>query len=97
TPNTTPVVTPVGDSIDVTTIGLTGDASATEGQSAVYTLTLSNPTNTDTQVTLNLTYGGSATRADYQGQDSITVTIPKGQTSVQFQLPIVDDSLVEGR
>ncbi len=97
TPITTPVVTPVSDSIDVTTIGLTGDASATEGQSAVYTLTLSNPTNTDTQVTLNLTYGGSATRADYQGQDSITVTIPKGQTSVQFQLPIVDDSLVEGR
>ncbi|MBD8483989.1 immunoglobulin-like domain-containing protein, partial [Pseudomonas coleopterorum] len=101
TPIATPVVTPVGDSIDVTTIGLTGDASATEGQSATYTLTLSNPTNVDTQVTLNLSYGGTATRADYVGPDSngnsITVTIPKGQTSVQFQLPIVDDALVEGR
>ncbi|MET3715951.1 retention module-containing protein [Pseudomonas sp. PvP001] len=101
TPIATPVVTPVGDSIDVTTIGLTGDASATEGQSATYTLTLSNPTNVDTQVTLNLSYGGTATRVDYVGPDSnsnsITVTIPKGQTSVQFQLPIVDDALVEGR
>jgi uncharacterized protein YegL len=97
TPITTPVVTPVGDTIDVTTISLTGDASATEGQSATYTLTLSNPTNIDTKVTLNLTYGGTATRADHQGTDSITVTIPKGQTSIQFELPIVDDALVEGR
>ncbi|MEB2873041.1 retention module-containing protein [Pseudomonas rhizosphaerae] len=97
TPITTPVVTPVGDVIDVTTIGLTGDASVTEGQSATYTLTLSNPTNVDTQITLNLTYGGSASRSDFQGPDTITVTIPRGQTSVQFQLPILDDSLVEGR
>ena len=97
TPITTPVVTPVGDTIDVTTIGITGDASVTEGQSATYTLTLSNPTNVDTQVTLNLTYGGSASRSDYQGPDTITVTIPKGATSVEFTLPIVDDSLVEGR
>ncbi|MBD8614212.1 retention module-containing protein [Pseudomonas putida] len=97
TPITTPVVTPVGDVIDVTTIGLTGDASVTEGQSATYTLTLSNPTNVDTQITLNLTYGGSASRSDFQGPDTITVTIPRGQTNVQFQLPILDDSLVEGR
>ncbi|MBD8772159.1 type I secretion C-terminal target domain-containing protein, partial [Pseudomonas coleopterorum] len=97
TPNTTPVVTPVSDVIDVTTISLTGAASVTEGESASYTLTLSNPTNVDTQVTLNLSYGGSATRADYQGTDTITVTIKAGETSANFQLPIVDDALVEGR
>ena len=97
TPNTTPVVTPVGDVIDVTTVSLTGAASVTEGDSATYTLTLSNPTNVDTQVTLNLSYGGSATRADYQGTDTITVTIKAGETSANFQLPIVDDALVEGR
>uniref|UniRef100_UPI002499C86D immunoglobulin-like domain-containing protein n=1 Tax=Pseudomonas sp. PS01301 TaxID=2991437 RepID=UPI002499C86D len=96
-PNTTPVVTQVSDVIDVTTISLSGAASVTEGESANYTLTLSNPTNVDTKFTLNLSYGGSATGADYRGTDTITVTIKAGETTANFQLPIVDDALVEGR
>ncbi|MFP3373326.1 immunoglobulin-like domain-containing protein, partial [Pseudomonas sp. SIMBA_068] len=53
------VVTKVTDVVNNTTISITGDTSVTEGATAHYTLTLSNPAQTD--VTVTLKYSGTAT------------------------------------
>jgi len=93
----TPAVTQITDTVDTTTVSISGSTAVTEGQSAQYTLTLSNPADVDTDVTVRVTLTGTATSADYASAQVITVTIPKGQSSVDFNLNTLDDSLVEGK
>ncbi|NVZ73213.1 type I secretion C-terminal target domain-containing protein, partial [Pseudomonas costantinii] len=85
-------VTSITDSIDTTTISINGDASVTEGGTAHYTLTLSNPAQTD--VTVTLKYSGTATDgSDFTGV--YTVKIPAGASSVPFDIRTIDDTITE--
>ncbi len=86
------VVTKVTDVVNNTTISITGDASVTEGGTAHYTLTLSNPAQTD--VTVTLKYSGTATDgSDFNGV--YTVKIPAGASSVPFDIRTIDDKITE--
>ncbi|MCK6400287.1 MAG: hypothetical protein L6Q74_00005, partial [Sphaerotilus natans subsp. sulfidivorans] len=76
-------------------VALVGPASGsiTEGETARFTVSLSQPAATD--VTIKLTYSGTATDgSDYTAVTS--VTIPAGQSSVDFDLSTIDDALAEG-
>ncbi|WP_395609777.1 retention module-containing protein [Pseudomonas sp. B22129] len=86
------VTTKVTDVVTTTTISITGDASVTEGGTANYTLTLSNPAQTD--VTVTLKYSGTATDgSDFTGV--YTVKIPAGASSVPFTIGTIDDKITE--
>ncbi|WP_244973002.1 immunoglobulin-like domain-containing protein, partial [Pseudomonas edaphica] len=86
------VTTKVTDVVNNTTISITGDASVTEGGTAHYTLTLSNPAQTD--VTVTLKYSGTATDgSDFNGV--YTVKIPAGASSVPFNIATIDDRITE--
>ncbi|MCK6402722.1 MAG: Ig-like domain-containing protein, partial [Sphaerotilus natans subsp. sulfidivorans] len=79
---------------DTCLVSIAGPASVVEGQTATgYTVSLSQPAATD--VTIKLTYSGTATDgSDYTAVTS--VTIPAGQSSVDFDLSTIDDALAEG-
>ncbi|MCX2688486.1 type I secretion C-terminal target domain-containing protein, partial [Pseudomonas sp. DCB_AW] len=81
-----------GNQGDVTTIGITGTTSLTEGETGKYTLTLSNPAKAE--VTVTLTYSGTANGQDYTAVT--TVKIPANSSSVTFDIKTIDDKLVEG-
>uniref|UniRef100_UPI003CF829B9 immunoglobulin-like domain-containing protein n=1 Tax=Pseudomonas sp. PWP3-1b2 TaxID=2804656 RepID=UPI003CF829B9 len=86
------VTTKVTDVVSNTTISITGDTSVTEGGTANYTLTLSNPAQTD--VTVTLKYSGTATDgSDFTGV--YTVKIPAGASSVPFTIGTIDDKITE--
>uniref|UniRef100_UPI0035A57811 immunoglobulin-like domain-containing protein n=1 Tax=Pseudomonas fluorescens TaxID=294 RepID=UPI0035A57811 len=71
------VSTAVTDTTDNTTLTLTGSTAVVEGATASYTLTLSNPAQTD--VTVKLSYTGTATNgSDYTG---VTTVLIKAGTS----------------
>ncbi len=79
---------------DTCLVSITGPGTVVEGQTATgYTVSLSQPAATD--VTIKLTYSGTATDgSDYTAVTS--VTIPAGQSSVDFDLSTIDDALAEG-
>ncbi|WP_342650023.1 immunoglobulin-like domain-containing protein [Pseudomonas sp. REB1044] len=78
---------------DLTTVSIGGDTSVTEGDTAHYTLTLTSPSKTD--VTVTLSYSGTATNGqDYTGV--VTVKIPAGASTANFDVKTIDDQLVEG-
>jgi hypothetical protein len=89
----TPVATTVSDTIDTTTVSLSGAASVIEGASAGYTVSLTNAAQT--AVTVTLSYSGTAADGtDFTG--ITTVTIPAGASAASFSLATVDDALAEG-
>ncbi|WP_047290713.1 retention module-containing protein [Pseudomonas fluorescens] len=92
-PSTTPAVTSVADTIDTTTVSITGSTSVTEGQTASYTVSLTHPAQTD--VTLKIVYSGTAADgSDFTGV--YTVKIPAGASSAQFNVATIDDKITEG-
>ena len=62
---------------------------------ATYTVSLSNISTQDTTVTITIGGGTATTGVDYNPTTQ-TVTIPAGQTSVNFDIPIIDDTIFEG-
>ncbi|QXH48832.1 LapA family giant adhesin [Pseudomonas xanthosomatis] len=91
--NSTPAVTAVTDTINNTTVGITGSATVAEGSNATYTLTLSNAPQTD--VVVKLSYSGTATNGvDYTGVAS--VVIKANSTSATFTIPTLKDNITEG-
>ncbi|PKA70071.1 surface adhesion protein [Pseudomonas baetica] len=91
--NTTPAVTSVTDTIDTTTVSITGSTSVTEGQTASYTVSLNHPAQTE--VTLKIVYSGTAADgSDFTGV--YTVKIPAGASSAQFNVATLDDKITEG-
>ncbi|MFW9082664.1 retention module-containing protein [Pseudomonas sp. P2757] len=72
TPDPTPAVTTIVDSIDTTTVTLTAGNSVVEGGQITYTATLTNPAQTPVTVTLS---NGS------------TITIGAGQTTGSVNVP----------
>ncbi len=92
-PNTAPAVVQIVDSIDTTVASITGTQSVVEGQAATYTITLSNPAQTE--VTINLTYSGTAANGtDYT--QVVSVKIPANSSSVTFDLNTLNDTIPEG-
>ncbi|MDD0977364.1 immunoglobulin-like domain-containing protein, partial [Pseudomonas fontis] len=91
--NNTPAVTQVTDTLNNTTVSITGTPSVAEGGTATYTLTLSNTANAD--VTVRLSYTGTASNgSDYTGL--ATVVIKAGSNKVDFSIPTTKDSVTEG-
>nr|WP_256574469.1 MULTISPECIES: immunoglobulin-like domain-containing protein [unclassified Pseudomonas] len=91
--NPAPAVTAVTDTLNTTTLGITGSATVAEGNNATYTLTLSNPPQTD--VVVKLSYSGTATNGvDYTGV--ATVTIKANSNQATFTLPTIKDNVTEG-
>ncbi|AXJ02582.1 large adhesive protein [Pseudomonas fluorescens] len=91
--STTPAVTSVTDTIDTTTVSITGSTSVTEGQTASYTVSLNHPAQTE--VTLKIVYSGTAADgSDFTGV--YTVKIPAGASSAQFNVATIDDKITEG-
>ncbi|WP_407314151.1 retention module-containing protein [Pseudomonas sp. nanlin1] len=88
-----PVNTTVHEVTTATEVRITQSAdSVVEGAPAHYTLTLSN--TPQTAVTVNLTYSGTAQDgSDYS--KVVSVTIPGGQKSVNFDVSTLDDQLIE--
>jgi len=78
---------------DKVTIGISGDTSVVEGQTAHYTLTLSS--NAKSEVTVTLSYSGTAADGtDFRGVT--TVKIPANSNSVNFDIATINDKYVEG-
>ncbi|HDS1776363.1 TPA: type I secretion C-terminal target domain-containing protein, partial [Pseudomonas putida] len=82
-----------GNKGDVTTVGITGTTSLTEGETGQYTLTLSNASKSE--VTITLSYSGTAKNGDdFTGV--ATVKIPANSTGTTFNIATLNDKLVEG-
>ncbi|MFJ4445861.1 immunoglobulin-like domain-containing protein, partial [Pseudomonas sp. NPDC089422] len=91
--NMAPAVTAITDTLNNTTLGITGSATVAEGSTATYTLTLSNPPQTD--VVVKLSYSGTATNGvDYTGVAS--VTIKANSNTATFSIPTIKDNITEG-
>ena len=84
----------VEDTIDTTTVSITGDTSVIEGDTAQYTISLSNPPQGD--VTVEIQYSGTANGSDFTGTLPLEITIPSGTSSYDLDLSTFDDSIVEG-
>ncbi|WP_415772562.1 retention module-containing protein [Pseudomonas sp. LB3P38] len=92
-PSTAPAETNVTDTFDKTEVSITGSTSVTEGQTASYTVSLTNPAQTD--VTLKIVYSGTAADgSDFTGV--YTVTIPAGGSTASFNVATQDDRFTEG-
>ncbi|MHC8347092.1 immunoglobulin-like domain-containing protein [Pseudomonas sp. RT6P73] len=86
-------VTNVTDTLDRTEVSITGSTSVTEGQTASYTVSLTNPAQTE--VTLKITYSGTAADgADFTGV--YTVKIPAGASTASFNVATLDNRITEG-
>ncbi|QZP34622.1 retention module-containing protein [Pseudomonas sp. DR48] len=85
-------VTNVTDTLDKTEVSITGSTSVTEGQTASYTVSLTNPAQTE--VTLKITYSGTAADgSDFTGV--YTVKIPAGASTANFNVATLDDRITE--
>ncbi len=73
---------------------LIGDANETEATDLVFDVNISNPSDTDTVVTI-VTTPGTASGTDYTAP-AATVTIPAGETGVTVTVPSTDDATDEG-
>ena len=85
------MVTPGDDAIGIE------NASGSEGTGVTFTATLSKVIGTDATVTwtASIESGDTATLADLGTPRSGNVTIPAGQTTRTFTVPVVDDSSPE--
>ncbi|MCU1730644.1 retention module-containing protein, partial [Pseudomonas sp. 20P_3.2_Bac4] len=72
TPNTTPAVTQIVDTLDTTTLNLTAGGSVTEGGVITYTASLTNPAQTPVTVTLS---------------NGAVITIAAGEVTGTVQVP----------
>ena len=79
---------------DTTTVSLTGPATVVEGDTTTaYTVSVDSPTASD--LTVNFIYSGTATDGtDFNGVSS--VVIAAGNSSTDFTIASVQDSLYEG-
>ncbi|RYX78251.1 tandem-95 repeat protein, partial [bacterium] len=82
---------------DAATATITAGTNGSEAGpvSGTFTITLSNPSSTDTQITYTL--GGTATEgSDFSTIVTKTITIPANQTTATITIPVLTDNLVEG-
>ncbi|MHB2078946.1 retention module-containing protein [Pseudomonas asiatica] len=89
----TAAVTAVTDTIQTTTLSISGTSAVAEGGDATYVLNLTNKAESD--VTVKLTYTGTAADGtDYTGV--ATVVIKANSTQATFTIPTLKDNFTEG-
>ncbi|HEY1140702.1 MAG TPA: Calx-beta domain-containing protein, partial [Lysobacter sp.] len=84
------------DPVPVTPTVSINSASVAEGDSVVFTVSLSGPSATDVSVTLNTANGTAIAPGDYIAQSGLTVTILAGNTTATVSVPTIEDTLFEG-
>ncbi len=80
---------------DASTISISSTASASEGDDVVFTISMTNPSDLDTEVTFQTSETGTATEdVDYVGEATgITVTFPAGDnTSQTVNVSTIDEA-----
>lgn len=89
------------DTLNYTSLGRVSlsllDSSSSEGELVNYQISISQPSNVDTVVTINFYSSATDTASsgtDYSG-GSYKVTIPAGQTSVNFSVATLQDGVLE--
>ncbi|AEJ10728.1 retention module-containing protein [Pseudomonas putida] len=83
----------IADTVDTTTLSISGTTAVAEGNNATYTLSLTNPAKTD--VTVKLVYSGNAADgSDYTGV--ATVVIKANSSTAVFTIPTIKDTNTEG-
>ena len=75
------------------TIAATTQADETGPVDGLFTVSITSPSSTDTVVAY--TVGGSSDNSDH-GLVNGTVTIRAGETTARIDVPVIDDSLIEG-
>ncbi|MFH1975506.1 MAG: retention module-containing protein, partial [Pseudomonadota bacterium] len=86
--------TEVIDTIDTTTVSLSGPESVNEGESASYTVSVDHPPQTD--MTVNVSYSYISAETNDIVTNTTQVTIQAGQSSASFSVGTVDDQIYEG-
>ncbi|MCX2576362.1 Calx-beta domain-containing protein, partial [Pedobacter sandarakinus] len=87
-------VTIIDNDTALATIAPGNDGNESGPTSGTFTVTVSNPSSTNTELTYTL--GGSATEgSDYSNIITKTVTISAGQTSATITIPVLTDAIVE--
>lgn len=76
--------------------GSIGDATATEGGAATFTVTLASAAAAPVEVTYRTVNGSAVAGADFTGEDDGRLTFPAGQTTRTITVPVTDDSADEG-
>ncbi|WP_316829641.1 Calx-beta domain-containing protein [Pedobacter aquatilis] len=96
TASTSPATVNITDNdTAVATITAGIDGNENGPVAGTFTVTLSNPSSTATQITYTL--GGTATEgSDYSTITTKTITIPAGQTTGTITIPVLADNVVEG-
>ncbi|MCZ4222600.1 Calx-beta domain-containing protein [Pedobacter rhodius] len=90
----TATVTITDNDAAVASIAAGSNGNETGPADGMFTVTLSNPSSTDTQI--NYTLSGTATEgSDYTAITNKTITIPAGQTTGTISIPVVADALAE--
>ncbi len=85
----------VGTIVDNPTVSV-GDAAADEGDSVVFTLTLSAPSNQQVTVRVNTTSGTATGDVDYNQINSFNdIVFPPGETTQTIAIPSFEDPLGE--
>jgi hypothetical protein len=84
----------ITDTIDTTTVSLSGPESVNEGGSAAYTVSVDHVPQTD--MTVNVSYSYISAETNDIVTNTTQVTIQAGQTSAQFSVDAVDDQIFEG-
>jgi len=87
-------VTHIVDTIDTTTVTLSGNTSVSEGETATYTVSVDNAPAED--MTVDVTYRYQSADSDDMVEGVSQVTIPAGSTSVSFNIDTLEDAYVEG-
>lgn len=72
------------------------DAVGQEGSEAVFTITLSKPSNQDVRLLVRTVGGTASNEDDLGGVDGFPVVIPAGQTSITVGVPLFLDGIAEG-
>jgi hypothetical protein len=78
---------------DPTSVSVGDAGPVTEGQNAVFRLSLDSAATSD--VSLGFNFGGTAEASDFTGTSPSTVLIPRGQTFVDVTVPTTADTVDE--
>lgn len=71
------------------------DVNVTEGGTALFTVSLSAPTNQVVTVVASTGNGSAVAPGDYTARGNVVVTLPAGSTSQSFSVSTIDDFKIE--
>ena len=86
-------VTITDEDVAVVTVAANDNAASEPGDGGQFTVTISNPSDTDTVISYNIS-GDATEDVDYDALSG-TVTILAGETTATIDVSVIDDSLLE--